>query len=288
MVKAGGGSGTLVTDLEFNKYASNVVGYDPVAKQLYDLGSIDIVMNLHAITEIGNTTMETVIFDGYPTAFIAPWGMTGFGNSNPEHLVDISSIAYFEDLYPEENVFVLNGNMSAHYYHGDGRYLSNITSNLQTIAELDANTFRTLILANATTAFEVTANIATSNGLIIYGDEEKQIKIGSANYEGNWYSRTIAIGSKAGHFEQQTDSIAIGTGAGEISQNLSAIAIGYNAGSNNQGANTIAIGSLAGTNSQPENSIILNASPEALEAFESNTLHIKPIRHVADLEANVL
>jgi hypothetical protein len=46
MVKAGGGSGTLVTDLEFNKYASNVVGYDPVAKQLYDLGSIDIVMNL--------------------------------------------------------------------------------------------------------------------------------------------------------------------------------------------------------------------------------------------------
>ena len=288
MVKAGGGSGTLVTDLEFNKYASNVVGYDPVAKQLYDLGSIDIVMNLHAITEIGNTTMETVIFDGYPTAFIVPWGMTGFGNSNPEHLMDISSIAHFEDLYPEENVFVLNGNMSAHYYHGDGRYLSNITSNLQTIAELDANTFRTLILANATTAFEVTANIATSNGVIIYGDEEKQIKIGSANYEGNWYSRTIAIGSKAGHFEQQTDSIAIGTGAGEISQNLSAIAIGYNAGSNNQGANTIAIGSLAGTNSQPENSIILNASPEALEAFESNTLHIKPIRHVADLAANVL
>ena len=288
MVKAGGASGTLVTDLEFNKYASNVVGYDPVAKQLYDLGSIDIVMNLHAITEIGNTTMETVIFDGYPTAFIVPWGMTGFGNSNPQHLVDISSIAYFEDLYPEENVFVLNGNMSAHYYHGDGRYLSNITSNLQQTAELDANTFRTLILANATTAFEVTANIATSNGLIIYGDEEKQIKIGSANYEGNWYSRTIAIGSKAGHFEQQTDSIAIGTGAGEISQNLSAIAIGYNAGSNNQGANTIAIGSLAGTNSQPENSIILNASPEALEAFESNTLHIKPIRHVDDLAANVL
>ena len=288
MVKAGGGSGTLVTDLEFNKYASNVVGYDPVAKQLYDLGSIDIVMNLQAITEIGNLTMETVQFEGYPTAFIVPWGMTGFGNSSPEHLMDISSIAYFEDLYPEENVFVLNGNMSAHYYHGDGRYLSNITSNLQTIAELDANTFRTLILANATTAFEVTANIATSNGLIIYGDEEKQIKIGSANYEGNWYSRTIAIGSKAGHFEQQTDSIAIGTGAGEISQNLSAIAIGYNAGSNNQGANTIAIGSLAGTNSQPENSIILNASPEALEAFESNTLHIKPIRHVDDLAANVL
>ena len=277
-----------MTDLEFNKYASNVVGYDPVAKQLYDLGSIDIVMNLQAITEIGNLTMETVQFEGYPTAFIVPWGMTGFGNSSPEHLMDISSIAYFEDLYPEENVFVLNGNMSAHYYHGDGRYLSNITSNLQTIAELDANTFRTLILANATTAFEVTANIATSNGLIIYGDEEKQIKIGSANYEGNWYSRTIAIGSKAGHFEQQTDSIAIGTGAGEISQNLSAIAIGYNAGSNNQGANTIAIGSLAGTNSQPENSIILNASPEALEAFESNTLHIKPIRHVDDLAANVL
>ena len=50
MVKAGGASGTLVTDLEFNKYASNVVGYDPVAKQLYDLGSIDIVMNLQAIT----------------------------------------------------------------------------------------------------------------------------------------------------------------------------------------------------------------------------------------------
>ena len=178
--------------------------------------------------------------------------------------------------------------MSAHYYHGDGRYLSNITSNLQTIAELDANTFRTLVLANAITAFEITSNISTSNGVIILGDEEKQIKIGSANYEGNWYSRTIAIGSKAGHFDQQTDSIAIGTGAGEISQNLSAIAIGYNAGSNNQGANTIAIGTMAGTNSQPENSIILNASPEALEAFESNTLHIKPIRHVADLEANVL
>ena len=288
MVKAGGGSGTLVTDLEFNKYASNVVGYDPVAKQLYDLGSIDIVMNLQAIAEIGNIVQETLIFEGYPTAFIAPWGMSGLGNSNPQHLVDISSIAYFEDLYPEENVFVLNGNMSAHYYHGDGRYLSNITSNLQTIAELDANTFRTLVLANAITAFEITSNISTSNGVIILGDEEKQIKIGSANYEGNWYSRTIAIGSKAGHFDQQTDSIAIGTGAGEISQNLSAIAIGYNAGSNNQGANTIAIGTMAGTNSQPENSIILNASPEALEAFESNTLHIKPIRHVADLEANVL
>jgi hypothetical protein len=274
MVKGGGAGGVLEFNLDFNKDASNLVGFDPAQKQLYDLGAFSETMNLHIITEIGNATGETVRFEGFPTAMSVPYGLTGFANEEPQNLISISDIAVFEDLYPEDNVFTVYGNVSAYYYHGDGRYLSNITSNLQTVAEQDANTFRTLLMANAVTAFQVTSNILTSNGVIILGvDDDSPIKIGSSNYEGNWFSRTIALGSKAGHFTQMDDAIAIGTNAGAnsqsatsiaiganaamISQNIQAIAIGLDSGATEQGVSAIAIGSNAGSNMQSFNAIAI-------------------------------
>jgi len=274
MVKGGGGGGVLEFNLAFNKDASNLVGYDPTQKQLYDFGAFSDQMNLHSITEIGNATGNTIRFEGFPTAMSVPYGLTGFANEEPQNLISISDIAVFEDLYPEDNVFTVYGNVSAFYYHGDGRYLSNITSNLQVVAEQDANTFRTLLMANAVTAFQVTSNILTSNGVIILGvDDDSPIKIGSSNYEGNWFSRTIALGSKAGHFTQMDDAIAIGTNAGAnsqsatsiaiganaamISQNIQAIAIGLDSGATEQGVSAIAIGSNAGSNMQSFNAIAI-------------------------------
>ena len=47
MVKGGGGGGVIEFNLAFNKDASNLVGYDPTQKQLYDFGAFSDQMNLH-------------------------------------------------------------------------------------------------------------------------------------------------------------------------------------------------------------------------------------------------
>jgi len=157
MVKAASGGATGVASLgplEFNENLSNLVAYDPVDQKLYDYGPFSQWVNLQMVSQADNVTFETLRFEGFPTAFSVPYGTAGFANEMPSNLISISDVAAFEDLYPWDNVFTVFGNMSARYYHGDATYLSNIQSNLQTIAEMDANTFRTLVLANAITAFE--------------------------------------------------------------------------------------------------------------------------------------
>jgi hypothetical protein len=83
-----------------------------------------------------------------------------------------------------------------------------------------------------------------------------------------------------------TSGLALGNRAGYYNQGNSAIALGYYAGYSNQGANAIALGNQAGIYNQASNSIVLNASGVNLDASTIGTF-ISPVRSTSNTE-NVL
>jgi len=126
----------------------------------YDAGTFTGLVptpNLAQVTYQGNATEETIRFEAPFVAFTTQSGVVGFANDEPYSLISISDIAEFDDLYPEENLFKVHGNMYSIFYHGDGRHLANITANLQYVMEQGNITTNTMILDNRVTGLLVTS-----------------------------------------------------------------------------------------------------------------------------------
>ena len=119
--------------------------------------------NLQDVSYCGNATVEIIRFEGLETAFSVPYGKVGFGTETPSALVTISDIAKFDDQNKSDNVFSVFGNVTASYYHGDGRYLSNISTNLHQISENGNVTSNILQFINAETAFVTLSNVGIAN-----------------------------------------------------------------------------------------------------------------------------
>lgn len=113
----------------------------------------------------------------------------------------------------------------------------------------------------------------------------------------NQGTNSVAIGTSAGQYTQGAQSISIGFGAGQTGQGLNSIAIGTNAGQTGQGNLSISIGNNAGVFTQQAysiaignqafqnvgctGSICLNALGTNLDAQNTGSLYIAPIRSLA-------
>lgn len=140
------------------------------------------------------------------------------------------------------------------------------------------------------------------------GQQEYSIALGAyAGYQVQG-ATAIAMGFEAGYTGQGTNSIAIGTNAGKESQGgptgfsiaigdkagsfnqgYKSIAIGNSAGNKRQGNNSIAIGHEAGYDVngltfQSDNSIIINASGASLVGVSGvSGLYVAPIRDISGI-----
>ena len=180
----------------------------------------------------------------------------GTAISNVDHVSD--ALAYLNI----NKANIVNGNITAEYFLGNGALLTGITAALPSIGNIDIR--GNVIGTYANVSLLVTPNLrVTSNSVAIGWQAGNSIQgLGSVAIGPNAAYATqglscIAIGANAASVSQGAQAIAIGRTAASSTQGASAIAIGPGAAATTQGASSIAIGSGAGATSQGASSIAI-------------------------------
>jgi hypothetical protein len=233
------------------------------------------VGTLDAVVNTGNTTSNTVIFNG-TVGFVTNNGV-GIANTNPgEHLLTVGSNVYIDDgivgfnngiYFTSQNSRTLTVGPSP-FHDGEVIYMTTLNGDLIQVGT-----------ANSTVAIGTLAGTTQSAAAIAIGSFAGQLQdphaiaIGSAAGNNLQLRNAIAIGRNAGNENQQENAIAVGHGPGLNFQSSNAISIGYYAGSNLQSESSIAIGVNAGRESQNTSAIAIGSS--AGRAYQGiNTISI--------------
>ena len=150
----------------------------------------NLATNLEEIIINGNVTSNVVEFRNATS--LVTTGFVGVGNTAPEHNLSVGSNLYVDDT--GSNVLVVNGNIYATSFVGDGSQLDNIASNLEEIVNNGNVASSTIELINTNVGLKATGNIEAS---YFIGDGSKLSGI-SSNLEqivnnGNVASNTIQL-----------------------------------------------------------------------------------------------
>ena len=243
--------------------------YKGDGRYLSNIPACSICSTLDRVTNIGNTTSNTVRFVENTTSLIT-LSNVGIANEFPIHTVDIGANIYMDD--DEETTIWTSGNIICNYIIGDGSKLYNLSINLQDVVNNGNVTTNIVFLSNTIESLVVESNIKSNGDCIIDSpvlssimiggvkptgpihspglSNVQRISIGFESGQDGQYERAIAMGYRAGNQGQGTQAVAIGTRAGENIQGDYALAMGYEAGVISQNAYATAIGYQAGSNSQ--------------------------------------
>ena len=80
---------------------------------------------LEQMVSVGNTTSNTVQFANVETALVCRSNV-GILNANPMHNLDVGANLYVDDAAGFNSILNVTGNVSATYFIGDGRFMSNV------------------------------------------------------------------------------------------------------------------------------------------------------------------
>ena len=115
----------------------------------------NLATNLEEIIINGNVTSNVVEFRNATS--LVTTGFVGVGNTAPEHNLSVGSNLYVDDT--GSNVLVVNGNIYATSFVGDGSQLDNIASNLEEIVNNGNVASSTIQLTNTDVGLVATGNI---------------------------------------------------------------------------------------------------------------------------------
>ena len=104
-----------------------------------------------------NVTVDEVYFQGN----------VGISNTDPGHDLSIGSNLFVDD--DGSNVLVVDGNVSATYFEGDGSKLTGLVTTLESVANIGNSTTNVIQFTNETTGFVTDANAVIGSNLTISG-----------------------------------------------------------------------------------------------------------------------
>jgi hypothetical protein len=235
-------AGTLVTQTDINtQYLLTALPASSNINWLEFTGT-----NFPVPSVFGRTGAITAFPNDYLDSFIQLSANVGTTIANVDHVSD--ALAYLDI----NKANVVNGNITAGYFLGNGALLTGITSALPSVGNIDirGNVFG----AFANVIQVITSNLRVSSNTVSLGLQAGNLTQGLG---------AIAIGPNAAHLSQGTSAVAIGANAASVNQGSQAIAIGRTAGTTSQGASSIAIGSGAAITSQGASSIAIGVGAAA-------------------------
>ena len=109
------------------------------------------------LSQWSNVTVDEVYFDGN----------VGIANTNPGHDLSVGSNLFVDD--DGSNVLVVDGNVSATYFEGDGSRLTGLVTTLESVANIGNSTTNVIQFTNETTGFVTDANAVIGSNLTISG-----------------------------------------------------------------------------------------------------------------------
>ena len=229
-------AGTLVTQQDSNtQYLLTALPASSNANWLNFTGA-----NFPVPSVFGRTGAITAFPNDYNDSLIQLSANIGSAIANVDHVND--ALAYLNI----NKANVVNGNITAGYFLGNGALLTGITSALPSVGNIDIR--GNVIGAFANVIQVITSNLRVSSNTVSLGLQAGNLTQGLG---------AIAIGPNAAHLSQGTSAVAIGANAASVNQGSQAIAIGRTAGTTSQGASSIAIGSGAAITSQGASSIAI-------------------------------
>ena len=190
--------------------------------------------NLLEVTNLGNITTNTVIFNNTTTS------QTNSGNIE---IADAKSINYLGKVSISgvgtsvaigKSAGATSQSSTAAIAMGESAGQSNQAASRISIGKFAGSTTQN--------AYSVAVGLYAGST----GQHANCVSIGSRAGETNQYLDSVAIGSLAGRISQNIYSIAVGTNAGGTGQYTNSVAVGYHAGRLNQHQNSVAIGYEAG------------------------------------------
>ena len=104
-----------------------------------------------------NVTVDEVYFNGN----------VGIANTNPGYDLNVGSNLFVDD--DGSNVLVVDGNVSATYFEGDGSKLTGLVTTLESVANIGNSTTNVIQFTNETTGFVTDANAVIGSNLTISG-----------------------------------------------------------------------------------------------------------------------
>ena len=94
-------------------------------------------------------------------------GNVGIANTDPGHDLSVGSNFFVDD--DGSNVLVVDGNVSATYFEGDGSKLTGLVTTLESVANIGNSTTNVIQFTNETTGFVTDANAVIGSNLTISG-----------------------------------------------------------------------------------------------------------------------
>ena len=235
-------AGTLVTQQDSNtQYLLTALPASSNANWLNFTGA-----NFPVPSVFGRTGAITAFPNDYNDSLIQLSANIGSAIANVDHVND--ALAYLNI----NKANVVNGNITAGYFLGNGALLTGITSALPSVVNIDIR--GNVIGTYANVSLLITPNLRVTSNTVSLGLQAGNLTQGLG---------AIAIGPNAAHLSQGTSAVAIGANAASVSQGAQAIAIGRTAGTTTQGASSIAIGSGAAATSQGASSIAIGVGAAA-------------------------
>ena len=238
-------------------------------RYLSNVPTCSICSTLNYVTNIGNTTANTVRFVENTVSLITESNV-GIANEFPIHTMDIGSNIYINDS--TETTIFTTGNIISNYIIADGSRLYNLSATLDTVINNGNVTGNIATFTHPTQCIVVASNIKMDGDLYITSPMDSSIRLGAIDTDGpvhspglsntnriaigteagqlGQYQQAVAIGMRAGNQGQGESSVAIGIQAGESLQRNYAMALGFGAGNDSQNAHAIAIGYRAGLSFQ--------------------------------------
>jgi len=238
-------------------------------RYLSNVPTCSICSTLNYVTNIGNTTANTVRFVENTVSLITESNV-GIANEFPIHTMDIGSNIYLNDS-TETTVFT-TGNIISNYIIADGSKLYNLSVTLGKVVDNGNVTSNIARFTHPTECISLASNIKMDGDLYITSPRDSSIRLGHIDTDGpvhshglsntnriaigteagqlGQYQQAVAIGMRAGNQGQGESSVAIGIQSGEHLQRNYAMALGFGAGNDSQNAHAIAIGYRAGLSFQ--------------------------------------
>ena len=268
------GSGSLLTGLT-GASAGSYASSNSVSQVVVDVsGRITSISNVNVsfqdVTRTGGSTDQSLSLTG--TANLTVAGFTGLANAAPTHTLDIGTALYVDKDAKSSaaNVVVVNGNVSADFYYGDGSHLAGVAS-VDTLSDVvnRGNTTSNVVQFTGAKGFITTNGVGIANaapthtlsvGTKLYVDEaganDRVLTVGgnvsAEKYFGNASALVSLTGAGAATYGSagSVPAIVVDANGRITSISTNAVTSNVNAASSGQVAFYDATGLLVGGSSQ--------------------------------------
>ena len=228
-------------------------------------GISNVNISFQDVTRTSGSTDQNLSLTG--TANLTVAGFTGLANAAPTHTLDIGTALYVDK--DAANVLVVNGNVSANFYYGDGSYLSGVAS-VDTLNGVvnRGNSTSNVVQFTGTKGFITTNGVGIANsapthtlsvGTKLYVDETNaganvlvvSGNVSAVNFSGNASALVSLTGAAAATYGSAglVPSIVVDATGRITSISTNAVTSNVSAGSSGQVAFYDATGLLLGGNS---------------------------------------